>query len=69
MHVAFRHTLTGLLLAALAGAPLGCGGDDDGDGVDAGTADAGAVAPPTGSDVAPEPASATAGGQGAAQPR
>jgi len=67
MRVSFRPILSGLLLAALASAPLGCG-DDDSNEVDAGSADAGAeVAPPTSSDVTAEPASAPV--EQAAQPR
>jgi hypothetical protein len=66
MRVSFRQMFSGLLLAALASAPLGCG-DDDGSEVDAGgEADAGAeVAPQT--DVTTEQANAPA--DQAAQPR
>ncbi len=47
MRVSFRQMFRGLLLAALASAPLACGDDDGGD-VDAGSADAGAEVAPTG---------------------
>ncbi len=69
MRVFFRQMFSGLLLAALASAPMACGDDsDDGSDVDAGAADAGAeVAPPTGSAVTTQPAAAgsQAGEQGA----